>query len=118
MGEDMKPETKEHYRIFAKEWKIISGKIRVRYHHRCQRCFTHSKPKYILTVHHLDLNPKNNNLSNLVLLCQKCHLSIQSKGRLSMTEFYEILDTQESQLEFIDSRPLPIELAKKAASLY
>ncbi len=82
-------------KLYPKNWKDISLKIRKRYHHRCQRCFTESKPKWVLTVHHLNMNPADCCLSNLVLLCQKCHLHIQSKGRMDMNNFYKILDMQE-----------------------
>lgn len=88
----MKESTKK---LYPANWKEISLRIRKRYHYKCQRCFTKSKPKFILTVHHLDINPVNCNLSNLVLLCQKCHLHIQSKGIMDMNSFYQILNEQE-----------------------
>lgn len=37
---------------------------------------------YMLTVHHLDLNPANCVWWNLLALCQRCHLSIQARVNL------------------------------------
>jgi len=31
-------------------------------------------------IHHKDGNPKNNNISNLVALCRKCHAKIKNRG--------------------------------------
>jgi len=75
---------------YPENWKEISLAIRERYGHRCQRCHTVSKPKHVLTVHHLDMDP------NLVLLCQKCHLHIQAKGKMDMNRFYDILNAEEN----------------------
>ena len=32
----------------------------------------------ILTIHHLDWDKSNNRLTNLIPLCQKCHLEVQA----------------------------------------
>ncbi len=37
----------------------------------CRLCKT--KDKRILTVHHVDLNRKNNDVENLTWLCHNCH---------------------------------------------
>ena len=34
---------------------------------------------YMLTVHHLDMDPANCQDYNLAALCQRCHLRIQGK---------------------------------------
>lgn len=44
---------------------------------------------YTLTVHHLDLNPSNNVWWNLLPLCQRCHLSIQSRVILERPWLFE-----------------------------
>lgn len=56
-------------RIIAEEW-------------RCERCgATHGHPHprtasiVVLTVAHLDQDPRNNDLANLLALCQRCHLA-------------------------------------------
>ncbi len=43
----------------------------------------------ILTVHHLDGNKANCRWWNLVALCQRCHLTIQSKVNMSQVWPYE-----------------------------
>ena len=36
----------------------------------------------MLQVHHIDENPGNNNLENLIPLCSVCHLQIEKEARL------------------------------------
>ena len=36
----------------------------------------------VLQVHHIDENPLNNKLENLIPLCASCHLKIESEARL------------------------------------
>jgi len=36
----------------------------------------------ILQVHHIDENPANNRLENLIPLCASCHLKIEREARL------------------------------------
>ena len=38
--------------------------------HECEECWSTKK----LQVHHIDKNPKNNEISNLQKLCLKCHM--------------------------------------------
>lgn len=42
-----------------------------------QKCRTCGKrrPRVVLTIAHLDHNPKNNDDDNLAALCQRCHLA-------------------------------------------
>ena len=41
------------------------------------------KTKIVLTVHHIDGNLENNHNSNLLLLCQKCHLRLDAGMKYS-----------------------------------
>lgn len=59
---------------------IVKSRI-LRGYGRCARCSARQGRKteetgavVVLTVHHLDGDKKNNELFNLVPLCQKCHL--------------------------------------------
>ena len=69
--------------IYPKCWHQISRYIRnVRAGGRCEWCGacnyeTHpvTGSSVVLTVAHLDQNPKNNHLDNLAALCQRCHLA-------------------------------------------
>ena len=36
----------------------------------------------VLQVHHIDENPANNSLENLIPLCASCHLKIEGEARL------------------------------------
>jgi len=48
---------------------------------KCQCCGTSEDGKYNnkLKVHHIDVNTKNNSPSNLITLCNQCHLSLHRK---------------------------------------
>ena len=61
--------------------KQLNEKIRKRDGFRCQQCFreqdelrTETNRKRKLNVHHIDFNKENNNPSNLIALCQRCHM--------------------------------------------
>lgn len=44
----------------------------------CEQCGV-TKSEQVLSVHHDDENPLNNDPSNLITLCQKCHRGIHAK---------------------------------------
>ena len=46
---------------------------------RIAECLHHKIFKIVLTIAHLDHNPKNNSPENLRALCQKCHLNYDKK---------------------------------------
>jgi len=71
-------EFKEKY---PKNWKEISKEIKDRAGWKCERCGRLNDwfEGYTLTVHHLDGDPLNCNPKNLIALCQRCHLSVQSR---------------------------------------
>ena len=53
----------------------IKEKIRNRDDYICQFCGI-SQEKFIekLSIHHINYNKKNNNMSNLISLCNSCHM--------------------------------------------
>ena len=72
------------------EWEEISRAIIRLAGDRCELCPAkngelHWKTKsfVVLTVHHIDGNPKNNRRRNLVALCQRCHLRLDAGLRSS-----------------------------------
>ena len=80
---------------YPTNWKAIARQVKEEAGWACCRCGHAHDPVigYTLTVHHLDLNPGNSEWWNLVPLCQRCHLSIQSRVVLDrpwvMTEHSE-----------------------------
>lgn len=91
----MRKETKEAY---PDNWKQISYEVRRERNNTCEGCGqVGSVYRNPLTVHHIDYNPRNNEHSNLLLLCAKCHLRLQQgtipsllqvrRGQLAMLDF-------------------------------
>ncbi len=66
---------------YPPDWKDIARRVKTEAGWKCVRCGHDHAPQagYCLTVHHLDLDPSNNRWHNLAALCQRCHLSIQSR---------------------------------------
>lgn len=66
----IRPEMKKHY---GWEWKEISAELIKQVGH-CVNCGNGKKSRNPLTVHHVDFRPYNNESSNLLVLCARCHL--------------------------------------------
>lgn len=66
---------------YPDDWPEIARRLKEAADWTCEHCgHTHDPATgHCLTVHHLDLNPANCKESNLVALCQKCHLHIQAR---------------------------------------
>ena len=68
------------------EWDTVSRYVRELFDFYCARCgkdCRHSKnSESVLQVHHIDENPGNNDLENLIPLCAACHLKIEKEARL------------------------------------
>ncbi len=64
---------------YPKDWEEIARRVKDAAGWRCEHCGHPHDPinRYTLTVHHLDMNPANCADTNLVALCQRCHLHIQ-----------------------------------------
>jgi len=72
-----------NYKDYSNNWKWLSKQIRQREGNKCYFCGAENgKPhwktgsKVVLTVHHIDGDKTNNNLLNLLALCQRCHLRL------------------------------------------
>lgn len=67
--------------VYPPEWKQIARDVKEAAGWCCVRCQHAHDPAsgYTLTVHHADINPANCAWWNLLPLCQRCHLSIQSR---------------------------------------
>ena len=68
------------------EWNTVSRYVRELFDFYCARCgkdCRNSKnAESVLQVHHIDENPENNDLGNLIPLCAVCHLKIEKEARL------------------------------------
>jgi 5-methylcytosine-specific restriction endonuclease McrA len=65
---------------YPKNWNEIALEIKCAANFECENCghFDERESGYALTVHHLDRNKANCDPSNLVALCQRCHLHFQN----------------------------------------
>ena len=68
------------------EWDTVSRYVRELFDFFCARCNKDCRNSKnadsVLQVHHIDENPENNNLENLIPLCASCHLKIEKEARL------------------------------------
>lgn len=69
---------------YPPDWLDIARRVKDEAGWRCIRCgHAHDRASgHVLTVHHLDRDPSNCRWWNLAALCQRCHLSVQSRVRL------------------------------------
>lgn len=65
--------------IYGKDWPLIAGKVKAEMNYKCEECGATRdlKRKIRITVHHRDCNPRNNERTNLQVLCNKCHIQKQ-----------------------------------------
>ena len=68
------------------EWETVSRYVRELFDFYCARCDKDCRNSKnadsVLQVHHIDENPGNNELENLIPLCATCHLKIEKEARL------------------------------------
>ena len=68
------------------EWETVSRYVRELFDFYCARCGKDCRnsitSESVLQVHHIDENPGNNDLENLIPLCSACHLKIEKEARL------------------------------------
>lgn len=82
---------------YPDNWKDIANRIKSAAGWCCERCGHKHEVEtgYVLTTHHLDGNKANCADWNLAALCQRCHLTIQSRVKMDQMFFAEILDVSE-----------------------
>lgn len=66
---------------YPENWPEIAAAIKTAAGWRCEHCNHEHDPEhgYTLTVHHLDGDKANVDGTNLVALCQRCHLHVQAR---------------------------------------
>jgi 5-methylcytosine-specific restriction endonuclease McrA len=98
------PISPEKKKLYPANWKEIRARILTRANNECELCgvpnhttiirlegvfWMSDVPEWegvhrvwiVLTVHHLDFNPQNNEDWNLMALCQKCHNKLDARWR-------------------------------------
>lgn len=70
-------------------WPLVSFWLKVFVGWKCENCChpDDSGSGYTLTVHHMDGNPENCEILNLVALCQRCHLHFERYALLAQGWF-------------------------------
>ncbi|MED5436222.1 MAG: HNH endonuclease signature motif containing protein [SAR324 cluster bacterium] len=75
-----------HDSRYHPEWETVSRYVRELFNYHCARCEKDCRKtknaQMVLQVHHIDENPANNALENLIPLCACCHLKIEGEARL------------------------------------
>lgn len=76
---------------YPPDWPEIAMRTKDEAGWKCVRCgHPHDRQSgYVLTVHHLDLDPQNCEWWNIPALCQKCHLHIQAKVVMERPYWFE-----------------------------
>lgn len=74
---------------YPDDWELIAKATKDLANWECENCQHPHEPSanYTLTVHHLNGIKSDCRASNLVALCQRCHLSIEAKyqpGQLTL----------------------------------
>lgn len=91
----------KYSKVYYKNRKIAL----VRDDGKCQCCGCEENGQYVnnLIVHHIDVDTKNNSPSNLITLCQQCHLSLHNKytkSQLRRSNIYKLFATDTRFGEF------------------
>ena len=89
------------------EWETVSRYVRELFDFYCAKCgkdCRNSKSaESVLQVHHIDGNPGNNDLENLIPLCAVCHLKIEKGARLHAPY-------KETQLELFENQSYMLQM--------
>lgn len=84
----MRPETKA---LYPDNWPEISRSVIEENNRTCEDCGRSDRTDHIvMTSHHLDYNPANVSRSNLVCLCQGCHLRRQARDLAMATKYHKV----------------------------
>lgn len=77
--------------LASRIWKKIRFVISMIYNHRCAVC----EDTHRLTVHHINLLKNDCRLSNLVLLCQLCHIKSETHHDSYLDSYFTIQENIE-----------------------
>jgi len=99
---------------YAPNWELISRFIRFyRARNMCEWCSAVNRlphpvtgSKVVLTVAHLDRNPKNNSFFNLAALCQLCHLNYDRSQHVRNRRYGRYHKRQQLAIGFPESQSI------------
>ena len=79
-------------RKYPAKWTEIARKVKSLAGWKCKMCktFNDRSSGFALTVHHIDGDRENNKPRNLVAVCQRCHLKLESARRRRLKEQVEV----------------------------
>jgi hypothetical protein len=73
---------------YPTDWRAISTALKEEAQWCCVRCSQRNEGSAI-GVHHFDGNRENNERWNLMVLCQRCHLSVQARVDPQVTLMFD-----------------------------
>ena len=83
------------------EWSTLSRYVRELFNYYCSRCGqdcrNSTNAEMVLQVNHIDENPGNNTLENLIPLCASCHLKIEREARIHAPNHEKQMELFENQ---------------------
>jgi len=91
------------YKKYPDNWKDIRSATLRRAKNKCELCNAENykphwktKSKVVLTIHHIDYDIKNSHPTNLLALCQRCHikLDVPLKRKKRLKKRFQLTPTQ------------------------
>ena len=100
--------------LYASNWSEIRKKVIERARNKCEWCFCdnhkshpHTGARVVLTIMHMDHDPTNNKMKNLLAACQRCHNKYDIQNRvvsrkLKLLNESQRIDKNKMRKEIID----------------
>lgn len=73
---------------YTRDWEDISRALREKHNYTCEKCGLHIDDLFdrqYMHVHHIDKNKLNNNESNFMCLCYRCHSQVDEYHKKNLT---------------------------------
>lgn len=74
--------------------KDLRNQVFIRDKNKCLRCGSEER----LEIHHIDENPANNSINNLIILCRTCHRPFHTH---LCTKYYSISEEGDKYLDYV-----------------
>ena len=103
------------------EWSTVSRYVRELFNYYCSMCGRNCRntknSEMVLQVHHIDENPRNNDLENLIPLCASCHLKIEREARLHAPNREKQMELFENQSYISQMKEMRLSALTKHGSI-